>query len=143
MRYVNFFISMCTLVILQSCASVDCKPEKGKALQGTETAIVGLYIDKNGYPQALVDTVKVYPGQKIIFAGPDRFDILFKDQKSPIGKLEVQSSNGTITIEIPRDIFERDQRETKTTDTKKQLQYRYGIRANGKTTDPVIVIDRR
>lgn len=143
MRYINFFIVTAMLLVLGGCASLDCKPNKGAALEGTDTAIVGLYIDKNGYPQAEVDKVKIYPGQKIVFVGPERFEILFKDQKSPIGKQEVQSSNGIVVIDIPRDIFERDQRESKTADIKKELLYRYGIRVNGKVTDPDIWVVRR
>lgn len=143
MRYVNFFMAIVILSILGGCKTLDCKPDKGVALEGTETAIVGLYIDKNGYPQANVKSVKVYPGQKIIFAGPDKFDIFFKDQKTPTGRFEIPSSNGVVTIEIPNDVFEREQRESKSTDTKKELIYRYGIRANGKVTDPEIVVARR
>jgi len=145
MRYINFFIILVTLFTLEGCAIVDSKLSKGTALPGTETAIVELYIDKNGYPQANIDKVIVYPGQKIIFAGPDKFDILFKDQKSPIGKLEIQSSNGIVTIEIPKDIFERTQREPKAADSRniKQLLYRYGIRVNDKVTDPEIGVNRR
>lgn len=145
MRYANTFVISIMLFLLEGCASLDCKPQKGTVLQGTDTAVVEIYIDKNGYPQASVERVTVYPGQKIIFVGPDKFDILFKDQKSPIGKLEVQSSNGIVNIEIPRDIFERNQRESKTPNTReiKELLYRYGIRVNGKITDPEIGIGRR
>lgn len=145
MRYVNMFFALITMLLLASCASFNCIPEKGTALSGTDTAIVGIYIDKNGYPQVNIEKVTVYPGQKIIFAGPDKFDIVFKDQKSPIGRLEVQSSNGIVVIEIPRDIFERNQREQKalTSGDIKELLYRYGIRANGKITDPEISIGRR
>jgi len=143
MRYFNIFIISIILLVLAGCANLDCKPGVYTTLQGTDTAVVSLYIDKNGYPQANADTVRVYPGQKIVFAGPDRFEILFKDQKSPIGKLEVQSSNGIVVIEIPKNIFEQDQRESKATNTKEKLFYRYGIRANGKVTDPGIEIVRR
>ena len=143
MRYVNFLISTIILFSMVSCASLDCKPTTTKALPGTETAVVGIYIDKNGYPQANIDTVRAYPGQKIVFVGPNKFDIFFKDQKSPTDRLETSSDNGIVTIEIPRDVFERDQRQSKITDVKKELLYRYGIRANGKITDPNIIIDRR
>ena len=142
MRHVNFYAVTILMLFLSGCTSQGCKPDKGTVLKGTDTAIIGLYLDGNAYPQATVDKVIVHPGQKIILAGPEKFDILFKDQKSPIGRLEIQSSNGIVVIEIPKDIFERNQRESKTTDMKKELVYRYGIRVNGKVTDPEIVIRR-
>lgn len=142
MRHINFYAVTILMLFLSGCASQGCKPDKGTVLKGTDTAIVGLYLDGKNYPQATLEKVIVHPGQKIIFAGPEKFDILFKDQKSPIGRLEIPSSNGIVIIEIPRDIFERNQRESKTTDTKNELVYRYGISVNGKVTDPEIVIRR-
>jgi hypothetical protein len=139
MRYVKLFLFSVVLLVSGGCASQDCKPQKGAVLSGTDTAIVGLYIDQKGYPQASVDTVTVRPGQKIIFAGPDKFEIFFKDQKSFIGKPEYFSENGIVIIEVPKDIFERARKEGRATSgTIKELLYRYGIRANGKITDPLI-----
>jgi hypothetical protein len=143
MRYVKFvFFTLATLVS-SGCASQDCRPQAGMVLQGTDTAIVGLYIDAKGFPQASVETVTVKPGQKIIFAGPDEFEILFKDQRSPIGKLEVRSTNGIVVVEIPKDIFERERANPDATKaiTVKGLLYRYGIRVKGKVTDPLIHVE--
>ncbi len=123
---------------LSGCASYHCKSEVGGALPGTDTALVGIYIDKNGYPQATVKDVRVHPGQKITFVGPDKFDILFKDQRSPIDLFEVSSSKGVLVIEIPRDAFSRQKMAATTV---RELVYRYGIRVNGKVTDPTIHID--
>ena len=142
MHIIKFFVLLALGFLLASCDRIDNKIGEGEALPGTETAIVGLYIDKNGYPQASVEKVKVFPGQKIIFAGPDKFEIIFKDQKSPTGRFEALSENGIVVIEIPRDIFEREQREAKSADIK-DLIYRYGIRVNGKITDPEINVGRR
>jgi hypothetical protein len=140
MRYIKLVVAATALLVSAGCASLDCNPNTGKALPGTDTAVVGLYIDKNGYPQSTIDTVKVYPGQKIVFAGPEKFDIFFKDRKSPNDRIDNPSTNGIVTIEIPRDIFEREERQQKT--TIKELVYKYGIRANGKVTDPTIIISR-
>lgn len=124
---------------------LDCKPTKGASLPGTDTALIGLFIDGNGYPQSSSKSVRVYPGQKIIFAGPNQFDIFFKEQKSPINQIEIKSINGIVAIEIPIDIFERDQRTSKATGAsdKRELIYSYGIRANGKVTDPEIIVAKR
>ena len=142
MRYFKIFFATIVLFISAGCASLDCKPTTGKALPGTDTIVVGIYIDKKGYPQANIDTIRARPGQKIIFVGPDKFEIFFKDQNSPIDSQEVRTSNNVLTIEIPENIFEREQRKSKATDSLKELIYRYGIRANGKETDPQIVVSR-
>ncbi|MES2824189.1 MAG: hypothetical protein V4732_11350 [Pseudomonadota bacterium] len=143
MHYVKLFLFSAVLLMSGGCASQNCKPVKGAVLPGTDTAIVGLYLDKEGFPQSSVDPVTVRPGQKIIFAGPDKFEIFFKDPKSFIGKVEYRSENGIVIIEVPRDIFEQARKEGKSTSGAiKELLYRYGIRANGKVTDPTIHVIR-
>jgi len=128
--------------LLVGCSGFHRSHDQGKVLPGTNSAVVGVYIDKNGYPQATIDQVKVSPGQRVVFVGPEKFDILFKDQRSPIGKLEVSSSTGILVVDIPRDIFEspRTTNFPQTTDIK-ALIYRYGIRVNGKVTDPSIIVE--
>lgn len=141
----RYLIAVAMLLVLGGCATNDCKPLIGEVLQGTDTAIVGLYIDEKGFPQANVETVTVYPGQKIVFAGPNQFDIRFKDQKSPIGELEVSSSSGVVVVAIPENIFDQYDRATKAAGGEliKELIFKYGIRANGKETDPTVIIERR
>jgi hypothetical protein len=137
-------ISIIYLVFLLSgCASYVCEDKKGEALKGTESVLVGLYVDQNGYPQSQFKTVRVFPGQKIIFAGPDKFDILFKDRSSPVGKLELPSENGILVIEIPRDIFDKEQKAAKNDKRINELRYNYGIRVDGRVTDPEIIVTRR
>jgi len=143
MRYAKFFHVVIVVFALVGCATRDCNSDRGTVLQGTDTVIVGLYLDKNKYPQANVDEIIVAPGQKIVFAGPDDFEILFKDQRSPIGQLEVKSSNGIVVIAIPENIFEAEQRSSKSAAMKKELVYRYGIRVDGRVTDPTIRIEPR
>jgi hypothetical protein len=138
MGFIKFLSLSLFFGVLAGCTNLDCKSVDGEVLSGTDTAVVGLYFDGSLYPQASVEKVTVRPGQKIIFVGPDKFDIFFKDQRSPTGRLENPSGNGIVIIPIPKDIFERDQRESKSRDIKKELLYRYGIRANGRVTDPTI-----
>ena len=143
MKLINI-VGLCVLVGLSGCRYFDRGAQEGKALAGTETALVGVYVDKEGYPHPTVEQVSVHPGQKIIFGGPEKFDIVFKDQRSPTGRLEIASVGGIVTIEIPKDILERENR-AKIADGKntKDLVYRYGIRVNGKLTDPTIHISPR
>ena len=106
MRYLNSFFIASIFFALSSCSRLDCKPDKGLVIPGTDTAVVELRLDKNGYPQPNVEQVTVAPGQKIIFVGPNQFEILFKDNRSPIEQPEVRSANGIVTVEIPKNIFE-------------------------------------
>lgn len=139
MRYLKFIILSLVILISSGCAvRQDCKPQSGVVLPGTETAIVGLYIDEKGFPQANYEKVIVKPGQKILFAGPEEFEIVFKEKRSPIGKLEIKSTNGIVVIEIPQNIFERETRNANNAASIKELIYRYGIRVKGKETDPSI-----
>lgn len=138
-KYLLIFLAS---LIFTSCSTNTPIKNKSEALRGTNTVVVGIYLDKNGYPQATDETIHIGPGQKIIFAGPDQFDIFFKDQKSPTQETEIRSKAGLIIIDIPKDIFEKEQRAEKSTSTIKELFYRYGIRANGKITDPNINVCR-
>lgn len=142
MRYMKILI-LCVLVsLVGSCNQIHNENGQGKALSRTDTAIVGVYIDDKGYPQPTVEKVSVKPGQRIVFAGPKQFEIIFKDQRSPVDKLEIASVDGIVVLEIPRDIFERDRARAAASNSEvpKELTYRYGIRVDGKLTDPIIHI---
>lgn len=140
MRFFKSLILLLSLTLSVGCASQDCSEKEIGVLSGTKTAVVKLYVDKKGYPQTKTEVVTVSPGQKILFAGPDRFDILFKNQLSPIEKLEVRSKDGVVVIEIPKDIFERARKTSPNTASANELIYKYGIRIGDKVTDPTIRI---
>jgi hypothetical protein len=140
MSMMKFGLVVGVVSLMSGCATQMCKTND-VALSGTDTAIVGLYIDKKGYPQPSVQTVSVYPGQRVLFAGPKQFDIIFKEQKSPNGKLEMTSKDGVVVVDVPRDIFDREKSATRANpDSRKELLFHYGIKANGKETDPTIRI---
>ena len=133
------------ILFLVGCGYLNHGSSNEKVLSGTDTALVGIYLDEKGYPRSTVEEIKLKPGQRVIFAGPSQFDILFKDQRSPIDKQEIQSVNGVVIIDVPRDIFDRASRGNRSTvspQNQNELIYRYGIRANGKVTDPTIRITR-
>jgi len=139
------FILVGTLLSFVGCASVDCEPDKlrtGYAQSGTNTVVVGIGIDKNGIPKETVKDVVVYPGQKVLYAGPDEFSIIFKNRKTPNRKVENVSVNGVVVIEIPEDILERKEFAEEFRKNK-QLVFDYGIRANGKELDPPLIVRRR
>lgn len=136
MRFKIISLLAITMLMASGCMSA------GRVLTGTDTAVVGIYIDKNGFPQPSVDPVIVVPGQRIVFAGPADFEIQFKDQRSPIDALNVKSDDGIVRIDIPRDVLEKSARQNAATgaDQRKPEEYRYGISANGKVTDPTVRI---
>jgi hypothetical protein len=138
-------ILFCFLFSVVGCASADRVPEKlrtGYALPGTNTVVVGIGIDKNGIPKETVKDVVVYPGQKVLYAGPDEFSIIFKNKKTPNRKVENASVDGVVVIKIPEDILERKEFAEEFRKNK-QLVFDYGIRANGKELDPPLIVKRR
>lgn len=143
---VNFklVVSCFFLMVLSGCASTDLGPEKlrtGYALPGTNTVVVGISIDKNGLPKETFKDVVAYPGQKVLYAGPDEFSIVFKNRKTPNRKVENVSSNGVVVIEIPLDILERKEFAEEFRKTN-QVVFDYGIRSNGKELDPPLIVRR-
>lgn len=131
---------------LGGCASVDCEKSKTTTvLPGTPNAMVGLYIDKKGFPQPTAETVVVAPGQNIVFVGPERFEIFLKDNRSPLAKneLSLSTTTGSLTLHIPKDVFAQEDRDDPSNKGKDEIIYKYGIRANGKETDPEIKVRPR
>lgn len=111
------------------------------ALQGTNTAVVGIAVDKKGIPLETVKEIVLAPGQKVLFAGPDNFSIVFKDKKSPTRKIKYTSSDGVIKIEIPKNILENVEfvEEYRKNNF---LRFNYSIWVGGKELDPPIIIRR-
>lgn len=142
------FIKLTVVVALFSfvgCASVDCEPDKlktGYALPGTNTVVVGIGIDEKGIPKETFKDVVAYPGQKVLYAGPDEFSIIFKNRKTPNRKVENASVSGVVVIKIPEDILERKEFAEEFRKNN-QLVFDYGIKANGKELDPPLIIRRK
>ena len=144
MKHLKISATAALFTLLTACGSIDCKPQKpvtGYALPGTNTVVVGISLDKTGMPQESYKDIVAYPGQKVLYAGPDEFAIVFKNRKTPNGKIENISTRGVVTIQIPKDIFERKEfaEEARQFD---YLTFDYGIRSNGKELDPPLIIKR-
>jgi len=135
MKVFNILSALVLIMGVSGCASKSCEPKVGTALPGTNTAIVGVYLQKDGTPQETVKEVVVHPGQNVLYAGPDEFSIIFKNKKTPNGSVENQSRNGVVLIKIPTDIFERKEflEEFRKNNS---LVFDYGIKVNGKEYDP-------
>lgn len=111
------------------------------ALRGTSTALVGIALSDSGFPLETVKEVVLRPGQKAVFAGPNKFEIVFKNRKSPTRVTKYESINGVVSIDIPRDIFElkafKDEGQKNN-----QIVFHYAIKVNGKELDPPMIIRR-
>jgi hypothetical protein len=111
------------------------------AVTGTATAIVGIGIDKKGMPLETVKEVVLLPGQKVVFAGPDKFKIEFKNKKAPSSEVSYESENGVVIVKVPKSIFKSPAyaRELK---EKGFVQFNYSIFINGRELDPTLVVRR-
>ncbi len=149
MRTVKYLFLCTFFLFLNACMSNSPKLKNIGVLSGTDTAIVGVSLDKKGYPQHTVGRIDVKPGQKVLFAGPEKFSIFFKNGISPFNEIdfrsvvglnrenlgknrvELNSINGVVTVTIPKDFFLRTENRGKP-----YVDYFYGINVNGLEIDP-------
>lgn len=142
MRFIKTAFILTLLLSTNTFADGKCNKGKCRALPGTNTIVISISIDENGYPQpSLMDDMTLHPGQKIVFAGPDEFTIFFKDGKSPFKKHEFKSKDGIVILQIPEHLFE-DTRFFEENYQNGNISFNYGVRVNDKVTDPTIIITR-
>ena len=150
MKFMKIFLAVGCFFVIGGCvaANVDQggvgdnkRLPVSYALSGTSTAVVGIAVDKNGIPKETVREIVLLPGQKVLFAGPDQFQIAFKDRKSPNKKIKYESRNGVIVIDIPKEILDRGEYVE---EFKKYnyVKFNYSIFVNGKELDPPLIIRR-
>lgn len=139
------FISLIMFLgLFAGCSVAQTKPDRlpaAYALQGTNTAVVGIALDKSGVPLETVREVVLRPGQKAVFAGPDEFYIVFKDKKAPTETLRYISKDGIIRIDIPKEIF-NDSKYAEEGRRNNYLKFNYSIIVNGKELDPPLIVKR-
>lgn len=144
MKYIKRMLGVVSFTVLSACGAVEAESKKlpvSYAIEGTNTAIVGIAIDKTGMPKETVRELVLSPGQRVVFAGPDEFVIVFKHKKTPNRKIENKSVNGVVIINVPNEILEQPEfaEEFRKNNA---LIFAYGIRANGKELDPPMIIKR-
>lgn len=137
--------ALCGVFVIAGCSAVSSEIKSHHTvypMAGTNTAVVGVGVDKQGIPFVAAKEIIVEPGQKILFAGPDEFIVTFKNKKSPNRKIDNRSSGGVVKIDIPGEIFE--QREFVEEYRKNgQLKFNYGVIVNGKELDPEIIVRKK
>jgi len=132
-----FFVTACSI------AKEHKVNDTFRPVSGTKTVVVGLPLDKNGAPDKKIADFKIImnPGQKIVFAGPEKFSVFFKNRKSPTDLIKNNSRDGVVTIRIPRDLLDKPiyQDELKKNGF---VEFNYGVDVEGKEIDPKIIIVR-
>lgn len=111
------------------------------AVTGTNTAVVGIGLDEKGIPLETVQAIILKPGQRAVFAGPDEFQIVFKNNKFPERKPNYKSEKGVISISVPKDILDRPEFKREY-EKNKSVRFDYAIRINGKELDPPFIVKR-
>ncbi len=144
MKKILLALNISFLLISSGCNAIDVETKKlpvSYAIEGTNTAVVGIALDKTGMPKETVREVVLFPGQRVVFAGPDEFVIVFKNKKTPSRKIENPSVNGVVVINVPVGIIEQPAfaEEFRKNNA---LRFEYAIRANGKELDPPMIIKR-
>ena len=143
MKSFKLLIVMLLLGVINGCVATQSRVGKlpsAYALPGTSTAVVGIAVAKTGIPMETVGEVVLKPGQKVIFAGPDRFLITIKNKKFP-ERARYESGNGIVTVTIPKDILERPEYREEYAKNK-FVRFDYAINVNGKELDPPMIIRR-
>lgn len=144
MKFFIKLIALCGAFMVAGCSAVSSEVKNHHTIypmKGTNTAVVGIGVDRQGTPFVAAKEIVVEPGQKIIFAGPDEFIVTFKNKKSPNRKINNPSRAGVVKIEVPSEIFEQSEFAEEYRKNG-QLKFSYGVVVNGKELDPDIVIRR-
>jgi hypothetical protein len=143
MRYLKFIVIFAFMSI-GGCAQLPCDCDEdsvGYVSSGTDTVVVKVSLGENGIPQQNYEKIVLSPGQKVIFAGPDEFQIIFKNRKTPNTIIENKSSDGVVLIRVPVDILDKKEflEEFK---KYSYLTFDYAIRVNGRELDPPMIVKR-
>jgi hypothetical protein len=144
MKKYNFLSILVLFMSITGCATAQNTTTKlptAYALEGTRTAVVGIAVDKKGVPKETVKQIVLNPGQKVIFAGPDKFLISFKNNKTPDekGRMRFESKNGVVSLYIPTDILEKKEYQDEYK-RDRQVRFDYSIFVNGRELDPPIIL---
>ncbi|UUA70930.1 hypothetical protein [Cellvibrio sp. QJXJ] len=138
-------IALCGVFVIAGCSVVSSEIKNHHTvypMEGTNTAVVGIGVDKSGVPFVAAKEIIVAPGQKVLFAGPDEFVVTFKNKKSPNRKIDNPSRGGVVKIEVPSEVFEQGE-FVEEYRKNGQLKFNYGVIVNGKELDPEIIVRKK
>lgn len=158
------FLPLAVLIALTGCATVKLENKITEVekhhkhtvhvIKNTNTAIVGIPLTKEQkLPKSLEKLkIKVKTGQKVVFAGPEKFEIFAKDDNFAILEINTRTSNcdkasqdcigskdGVINITIPKTIS--NPKLANELKEKKTIKVMFGIRIDGDEIDPEMEIE--
>jgi hypothetical protein len=159
------FLPLAMLIALSGCATVKMENkiitnEKHSkhtvhVIKNTNTAIVGIPLTEDKkLPKSLEKLkIKVKTGQKVVFAGPEKFEIFAKNNNFAIFKAYTQtqscdkqsqeclaSKDGVINLNIPKPKDISDPAIAKQLREQKKIIVPFGIRIDGDEIDPEMEI---
>lgn len=134
MRTYKLSAVLLTLLLIGACSTTDHHPRKEtQVLPGTRTALNGIYL-KDGKPAVQYETVVLRTGQRVVFAGPDEFRIVFENESlfedaSDNEPGDYRSRDGLIILNVS---------DEKTARLKDGTVFKYSVFVNGIELDPFI-----
>lgn len=133
MRIYKLTTIILSILLIGACSSLDHPLETGRALPGTRTAVNDIYL-KNGKPAVRYDTIVLKKGQRVVFAGPDEFRIVFKEgslfeETSSNEPGDYQSRDGIVILQVS---------DEKAARLKDGTVFKYSVFVNGVELDPLI-----
>jgi hypothetical protein len=159
------FLPLAALIVLTGCTTVKLENKIADmdkhhkhtvhVIKNTNTAIVGIPLTKEQkLPKSLEKLkIKVKTGQKVVFAGPEKFEIFAKDNNFAVLGINTQTSNcdkasqdcigskdGVINITIPKPKDISNPALVKELREKKKIIVPFGIRIDGDEIDPEMEI---
>lgn len=134
MRTFKLSAILLTLLLLGACSTANHHPRKEThVLPGTRTALNGIYLI-DGKPAVQYETVVLRTGQRVIFAGPDEFRIVFENESlfedaSDNEPGDYRSRDGLIILNVS---------DEKAARVKDGTVFKYSVFVNGVELDPFI-----
>ncbi|TVZ41508.1 hypothetical protein P886_0854 [Alteromonadaceae bacterium 2753L.S.0a.02] len=116
---------------------------EAKAYPGTDTVFVGVYVDESGNVATTSNGELALPGQKVIYSSSYEFEIRFKNDKSPVGKIDICSGDdGIALLKIPKDILSREEYVDEY-EKNGEVVFNYDIKVGNLTLDPPLRIKEK
>ena len=133
MRIYKLSTLLLTFLLIGACSNLNQPKKEGHVLPGTRTAVNDIYV-REGKPAVRYNTVVLKNGQRIVFAGPDEFRIVFKNESlfedaSDNEPGDYRSRDGIIILRVS---------DEKTARLKDGTVFKYSVFVNGVELDPFI-----
>lgn len=140
MKFKKIFTCL-IIVLITACAHADkygnnkeCNCEGG-LIEGTDTAVVKVELDKEGNPKVDTEVFVVYEGQRVVWVGPKEMVIRFPEG-SPFKKEKLYTKDAVINKIIPK-------QRSKEFKKRGEIKFKYDVIVGKKVLDPFMIIKTR